>query len=378
VLGKRGVFQTSGNGSRNCGLKPDALWIEQIQGKAPNFTGDISDVFSCMAQLGVKGCGYEHQLQALRVALSTETTPKHRGFLRDNAYLAIVIISDEDDCSAEPGSDMFDQPLENEMASLRCATRGHTCGGQALPFPTTGEFSANLADCKAKDSANKNELPLIRVQEFVDYVRNVKPRPDEQIVVAGIFGWPLDRENLLDPKGQPTRYRIGKDATAAAELRGLWDYLPVCEVPGLGKSYAGLRLKAFVDAFGDNGQSFSLCSGDFTESMQKIGEKLRLKLENSCVAYKLIDKDADRAGLQPECQVFDSIPDGRKYRDVQIPACANNPNARPCWQLAEDFKTCPNLGQKIDVLRTEKPPSGTKLVMKCLTCALPDGNCPAE
>src|SRR5262249_37248640 len=78
-------------------------FIESFNGGTKNnFTGDLSDVFTCIAQLGASGCGFEHQLEGVRVALGD---PKgdaghglapvmqpagNAGFLRDDAYLAIV------------------------------------------------------------------------------------------------------------------------------------------------------------------------------------------------------------------------------------------------------------------------------------------------
>jgi hypothetical protein len=57
-----------------CGLQAGARWIEHNQdNKHKNYTGDIADVFGCLAQVGTKGCGYEHQLQAVRAALSAGT-----------------------------------------------------------------------------------------------------------------------------------------------------------------------------------------------------------------------------------------------------------------------------------------------------------------
>ena len=66
------------------------------QGKT-NFTGSLPQVFSCMVVLGTGGCGYEHQLQSLRGAIANPpVNVENRGFVRDDARLGIVILSDED------------------------------------------------------------------------------------------------------------------------------------------------------------------------------------------------------------------------------------------------------------------------------------------
>src|SRR5262249_47896547 len=61
------------------------------------------DKFACIAQVGADGCGFEHQLAAARAAI--EHNPD---FVRSGAYLAIVWITNEDDCSAPSDARLFD------------------------------------------------------------------------------------------------------------------------------------------------------------------------------------------------------------------------------------------------------------------------------
>jgi hypothetical protein len=102
----------------------------------------LEDVFSCLATaVGVAGCGEEHQLQAVRVALNPQSfNQQNVGFLRADAYLAIVLITDEDDCSASPDNsqndnmfDMIGRRDPNDNTSLRCAA----ISVAASPFPTS-------------------------------------------------------------------------------------------------------------------------------------------------------------------------------------------------------------------------------------------------
>jgi len=67
--GDLGRFQMIG--ARTCGVAdPSALWLEYSNGHPVNYTGDINDVFACLAgNLGTLGCGEEHQLQAFEFAL---------------------------------------------------------------------------------------------------------------------------------------------------------------------------------------------------------------------------------------------------------------------------------------------------------------------
>jgi len=143
--GDRGLF-FGARQKPECGFTdPDARFIVSSQGGTlNNFTGDISAVFGCLARLGSRGCGQEHQLQALRVALYDGVTPENKGFLRPEAYLGIVLLTDEDDCSADPNTDLFTQNYPGFAPSWRCAREGHLCNGRA---PPSGEFSTPYESC---------------------------------------------------------------------------------------------------------------------------------------------------------------------------------------------------------------------------------------
>ena len=385
-----------------CGLKSGARWIEDIQPppgstqRQVNYTGApnaLPNVFSCLAKgVGVGGCGFEHQLQAVRVALNpqqigcdaqgkncTDVNMANVGFVRKEAYLAIVLVTDEDDCSAEPSNYLNDNIFVNspkdpnssptETSSMRCAARSHVCNGQPIPDyadPTRGYtgtgFTANFADCAAKDQSIANVdnglLPLIEIQQMIDSINVVKPRPKEQILVSGIFGWPPDVWPLPAPDPNwpsdvvvsslaNTKYQIGKDATSIKGQQDLWDYMPICKIPSqtssdtnIYKAYGGLRLKEFVDSFkriGENGKemvnTFSICKSNFTDAMKQIGQAIAKVLTPGCVPYPLIDiqpsvPDGGIPGpLQPECQATDHQPcgDGNGcYNDTSILECKDS------------------------------------------------------
>ena len=112
-----------------------------------NYDGDISDAFSCIAALGDKGCGFEGQLKSVRWSLDPVNPPRgNEGFLREDATLAVVLITNEDDCSVPDDSDLAD-PTQTRMAdplgpfqSFRCNEFGHLCNinGTMQPPPRCG------------------------------------------------------------------------------------------------------------------------------------------------------------------------------------------------------------------------------------------------
>jgi len=90
-IGDLPMPQTGDNGAfrQDCGMT--GTWLERSD-------SDVADKFSCIAQVGTGGPDVEMQLYATKLAL---TRPENGSFVRDDALLAIVILSDEDDCSVE-------------------------------------------------------------------------------------------------------------------------------------------------------------------------------------------------------------------------------------------------------------------------------------
>ena len=429
VYGDLGRFQM--RNATTCGVTgADALWLEYAKGQPANYTGDISPVFACLAGgLGTLGCGAEHQLQAFEFALlaSGIGNDAQQKMLRPDAYLGLVFLTDEDDCSAATNDGMFgDKPeLRGETASLRCATRAHMCSGTNLTtsppgYPTTAAFTHAFSDCQARTDSCPNPIdgtstdtsvptdcsPLKDIHRLAQEIKSLKDDPDNQILVAGIFGWPRSDADMASAE-----YKIApipNPNTADAQHPTVYDYWPVCYDPNHLPSAAttdlvtgfdataagwgatgGLRESAFVDEFGTNGRKFSICEPDFAESMKSIGDAVAKKLQNLCVNYKLVDTNSPTPGVQADCRVAyqRAVVDPNQPASTiiteyaiglpQCPADASNGNvSQTCWQLASDFSRCPATGQLVNVLRSEADiaqygavlPAGTALAMQCQTC----------
>jgi len=420
--GDMGRFQTIG--ATGCGVtSADATYLEYGKGGPVNFTGDISTVFQCLASgLGTIGCSEEHQLQAFELALVAgglgAANDAQRTMIRPNAYLGLVFLSDEDDCSAYPNDAMFgDIPsLRGESASLRCYTRAYACNGNNTSnpppgYPTSAAFTAPLASCEARsgvsdDCTHGEDVsqptscnPMKDVVDLANEIKSLKSDPS-QILVAGIFGWPLAGS---DPaQAQYKVDLIPNPNTADTAHPTIWDTWPVCYDPnhlpsastmdkttgfdpvaaGWGAT-PGLRMSKFIDQFGDNGLKFSICESDFTASMKSIGNTIATR-QNLCVDYKLW---RDPTTGQPDCRVAYRTPviDPKNSSSVTysespvgMPECASG--ATPdniqadCWQLTIDMTKCPDAynGQLLNVLRTRAEMNlgpllaGTKVGMQCL------------
>ena len=266
-MGEGGSWDRVGDGGvlqvrPNCGLDPVSYHYLSAQAgnTGGNFKGDIASVFACLAKLGDGGSGFEHQLEAVRVALSG-FVPANDGFLRPDAHLAVVYITDEDDCSAPSDSDLYNLDLPGQDWNLRCQLRGHVCDGARVPAAV---FSTPLSHCgAAPDGGGK----LIPVQTFIDDMKLLRT---QSVSVAVIGGWPDDYDTAT--------YAIGLDTSYGTELTEI----PICSSAN-GVANVGLRLKQFVDAFGPAGTMLSICQSDFSKAMSQIGQLITTTVDSSLV-----------------------------------------------------------------------------------------------
>jgi hypothetical protein len=77
----------------SCGMT--RRWIERSD-------ANVSSMFSCVAGVGTNGPSDEMPLEGMRLAMTERMSDNYNaGFMRDDALLAVVILTDENDCSRE-------------------------------------------------------------------------------------------------------------------------------------------------------------------------------------------------------------------------------------------------------------------------------------
>lgn len=340
----------------NCGITDGAQYISASNNGGTSNLGaglTIEGVFSCMATRGAKGCGFEHQLKAVDRALNPtpDWNPMNAGFIRSSAFLGIVMLTDEDDCSGpDDAQATYTMPPAGWAPNSLCAVRGHLCGG--MP-PTGTGFSAPLLSC----AANPKPDGLLAVNDIVDHVKALKPGHEDKIIVAAIAGWP--------PPGQEAtaHYTIGR-ANGGAEIQ------QVCKQAGGGTP--ALRIKTFLESF-ENHRLETVCQDNFGGAMAAIADLVRAVVgDPSCFSAPLVDVDPKTPDVQPDCVVSDRPADAMDAsQDVAIPACTPG-GPRPCWSVAAS-PTCAASGHRIDVDRNgATQPDGTVLAVRCATCTNPN------
>jgi len=396
----QGNFQQGpgGSGAGTCtGLHSGEMYLKNGDGTAgnpPNFDGKIGDVFQCMALLGDTGCGFESQFESVYYALykahlaagpDDDTHDSHNGgFLRDSAVLAVVMLTNEDDCSVNANSLLLDPGVNTvtdksglgALQSYRCNEFGHLCdwgGNTQVPPPhgynlDTNQFDLDqgtyrtptgpgtggvmLKNCKSEDGNGKTD-PLIKdpngkpdptnghlfptVPMFTDFIMSLKNNKND-VLVAAIAG-PVN-----DDSGN-SLYRVFASANPAAqgEMDPVVDHSCVQATQDSTKpEYAdpAVRIHAWTDSFGAaNGVFYPICANDFSAAMMKIADKIHQKLGASCVSTNIAPDPMDPN--KHNCQVTQQITqtDGTKTTSGLAECDAQIGNA-PCFQLVENSSSC--------------------------------------
>ncbi len=155
-----------------------------------------------------KGVRFEHQLASIDSRARRRRpagASTNANFLRPEAYLGIVILTNEDDCSAPPNTQLYSlnggmQNINNQLgpiANYRCNQFGHLCtdpSGNVIEPPLNVPANAtqgatptlDMTNCMSNDT---NGL-LTPVSQFITDIKSLKTDPDNQILVASISAPP--------------------------------------------------------------------------------------------------------------------------------------------------------------------------------------------
>jgi hypothetical protein len=195
---------------------------------------------------------------------------------------------------------------------------------------------------------------LMRVADFVSFFKTLKSNPDD-VIVAAITGPTTPYSVQLD--------RVRDRATGSTEMEPR--IVPSC-MSSNGSAAPAVRLQQFIDAFGVNGTVESICEGDFSPAMARIGDKIAGRIRHQCLEKPPVDNDPARAGLQANCEVYQESATSDGPIRTSIDSCDDA--LPPCWRIQPD-STCPGTGTEVIVDRGAIPaPPRTSITVLCETC----------
>jgi hypothetical protein len=342
------------DGSRLCAATSDrflALRTDPVTGqRTTNYTGELPEVFGCMALLGISGCGLEQPLASVLRALGADGSPlpaENQDFLRRDAFLGVVLVANEDDCSARQGaaSELFSTNPNNlagefgPVNSFRCNEFGHLCMIDGQLRPPVRTAAGTYEGCQS----NENGM-LTKVSDFVASLRRLKGDP-AKVFVASIAGPPAPYEVALNPPPIPDT--------------GGWPAIAhSCGDPGSVGVFAdpAVRLAQVTQLLGPYGLFESICGDGGSMPLENIARRMTAPIDDPCVT---------RPPSGQDCRVVDRWidPDGTKHA-ADLESCAGDVAAAPCWRLIDDA-ACPG-AQRLEVDRGgTAAPDGLMTAVDC-------------
>jgi hypothetical protein len=336
----------------NCALTDGKRYITT---DPANYGGSLEDTFACMALVGNNGCGFEQHLESMKAALSGS---QGQEFLRPDAYLAVIIIADEDDCSARPenASTFFTRAPDNEtglgfFSSFRCWEYGVVCNDDSpgpRDMPADGTPSGRI-NCVPRDDSQYVQ----RVSSYVDFLKGLKADPN-RVLVAGILGDPAPV--------QVRRRNIDQDDDLE------YDLMASCSTPGIGDAAPSTRLTAFLNSFPNRSVFQTICpaDGSLAGALNQIAELLRAVVGTPCLEGEIADSDPNTDGIQPDCRVTDvQYYNTDQAIETSIPPCTLSGGRTPCYNIVQsaDCTQFPSgLAIEVDYGGGEPAPETTRLV----------------
>jgi len=305
--------------------------------RARNYTGTLAAVFGQMAQLGATGCGFEQPLHAIRAAL--DSNPANAGFLRPEAVLAVVMLTDEDDCSAaDPALFGADETTLGPLQSFRCTRFGVTCAtGGASPD------EMNIAGPKAQCAASVSSTLLDGVSDYRDFLVGLKPDP-KQVIVSAFMGTP-------EPVAVEPRDTNGVTQPALAH-----------SCTGAVVADPGVRIQSLLDLFPQRSLAPTICQQDLSGGLADIGDLIASTTGSPCVPTPLADIDPGMPGIQVDCIVEDLV--GGAVTPI---APCDAAETATCWKVQADPASCPSAQNlKLVVVRSSPPEPTAVTRMRCV------------
>jgi hypothetical protein len=376
-------------------------------------TTNMADAFACFAPQGINGCGFESPLESMYLALVRAETDAELsyGFLRATAILAIVLVSDETDCSynkdystifeADGNKVFWSDPTAAFPTSAVCWNAGVECVGDPSGYDSCDPVNK---DVDGNSDVSDADAVLHPMSRYIGRLQGLEQQKqdfnvDQEVIVALIGGvgsagdvFYADVTNT-DPAFQDG-YGIGPGCTATNPL----DANPLMAVPPV-------RERVLTETFTADGM-YSICEDDFSPALEAIATRITDQIRPACYTKCAADTNSNTPELEPECTIEENRPgedsvvleeclrDGNGYvidpvlNDYSMPSDSVN----VCYALRTDstFLTaspaddlsqeCLELNFNLELEIARRPgfpaPSGTAITGDCLLADDAQVTCP--
>jgi len=275
-------------------------WISNIEGKTnvpqdlipdPMNPGKMIDqgpitAFQCMALVGDGGCGMEAPLEGAKRALDGHRT-ENAGFMRPGAALAVIFITDEEDCSvqmarrSETAPPTKDCSTPDQNASWDCFNTDYRCLARSMQCDQPMNTQGAHTNCKERPD---NFLePISKYTKFFGSLT-------DKLVISGIWTVP----STTDGGKLVVQRSVAGTSSAFLSLSGGSD--ASCKYNGTDGRFSSVwgnaqrRLSAFADSFGKDKNNnpkalqLSICDIDkYENGLNEIAKYIEKVLQPNCL-----------------------------------------------------------------------------------------------
>lgn len=407
---------------------------------------ELERQFRCRATLGTKGGSVEKGLEAMRLSLScrgpnkelfsaccvnpgTEDayynpacrppTGQEPQFLRPDATLVVLIISDEDDCSTPSDAPLDTSRLicrENgrvdangdgspDIYSRYCPNPQECYLGECSDYTAMGPDACYAQRCTNTESiCDQKRTSLTSVREFKDFLYSLKARPLDQLFVAPLVGFRTYTE-----LGSPHRYTTvnstsNECANSDSSTYGTEACCPNGVCPGLSSpiqscnipeqsvlAFSGTRYLELADQLGSNAigcptgqeptfdpttrtftsnaECINLCGDDLSVPLTLIKDRVAKLVNTYCLdrSPPCIIQEGEGTRL---CEGIEETHNPANYQISVSVVCDPDrctptqnsvvgPLSSDLWTLQINDAGCP-----VEVRLQNLPPAGSKIVIE--------------
>jgi hypothetical protein len=394
--GQKGVLVAQGAAAlAGCAPPTGARFIHYVfdanapQSNLPAGVG-LVDEFTCLASVGALGCGFEHQLESVYAAL--KNTNENAGFLRADALLVVVFVTNEDDGSAAPTAKFYEQAGDparlGAYDTFRQTRFAVYCNGSPIPYGDGAGMM--LSNCAGAPNPMLDPFLAYPVDRYVNFFAEraarggVKVSPDD-VILVGIDGPELPVETVLVQKGTGLGRPPNPSYVPCGPMLSdncLERLQHSCQNVAQPAFFAdpSVRLNAVIRST-KFGQVSSICGDDlnqtpnYSSALQQLGQLVTTHLPYGCLPAP------PASAKDPQCAVEDVTdnPDGSQTIK-EIPRCDLAGGRFPCWRI-EAKEPCariyPSVGVGVTIDRNgADAPANTNAHVECSTLVSGvDGGC---
>jgi len=377
-------------------------WVELAGGTTNLPEGvDLAEALACFAPQGIAGCGFESQLESMFQALHKSDDPEspNARFLRPNAILAIVFLTDEVDCSYNPAHEavflsekaLWSDPDAALPSSAMCWRAGVECLGDPAGYEGCASANVGVDAALGVDGDDAVLQPMARYLEMIELLENERREFNTygaKVLISVIGGVPQDYG------GEGLIYSAVGDQDHLDEF----GVDPGCVDISGNPALPPVRLRELGDAqrVDDRSDLFSICAPDYGPALSAIGDRIMAEIQPACMPGCVADVDRTTEIVDGvECSLVDvNVLLGEKN---ELPRCEGEPEAptppegeASCWfplvdrggqtpTPADDMSPgCVDDGWNLEFgfVRQEPKPGYIETDVVCVLSDLPELDCP--